>query len=221
MARSRYPLDYFSPMHPGNGVGIDTEQDDPATFALATRTVTAINAATNWVPESGAQMDWIAAVRLGWNATEFILRASESLTSSSAYPMYPNFYGTDGGGGLETCGVTLALNEMLLQSHEGALRFFPVWPGHRSASFETLRTSGAFLVSAEYTPSGGGGGGGGDVSARIASTVGGNCVVFADDAPTVAMRSGVAVTVEKYGRGKWKFDTQAGQAYTLRMRKGE
>ena len=38
---------------------------------------------------------------------------------------------------------------------------------------------------------------------------------------TVAMRSGVAVTVEKYGRGKWKFDTQAGQAYTLRMRKGK
>ena len=98
-ANSWYPLDYYSPMHPGNGVGIRTRQSDPETFALARRTVAALNNATAWNPESGAQMDWIAAVRLGWNATEFILRSGAALgpSAGSRYPMLPSFYGTDGG----------------------------------------------------------------------------------------------------------------------------
>ena len=132
---------------------MSTRSSDPGTFALAERTVAVMNAATAWIPESGAQMDWIAAVRLGWNSTELILKAGQvgaptlrwpparlmvvqrlswfvragsrgfcrfplggqALGPTSRYPMYPNLYGTDGGGGLETCGVTLAINEMLLQ----------------------------------------------------------------------------------------------------------
>jgi hypothetical protein len=54
-----------------------------------------------------------------------------------------------GGGGIESCGGFLAINEMLLQSHEGVLRFFPVWPKDQDARFGTLRAVGAFLVSAE------------------------------------------------------------------------
>jgi hypothetical protein len=38
---------------------------------------------------------------------------------------------------------------MLLQSHEGVIRFFPVWPRQLDARFGTLRAVGAFLVSAE------------------------------------------------------------------------
>lgn len=38
-ANQWYPLDYFSPMHPGNGVGLSTRVSDPETFALARRTV--------------------------------------------------------------------------------------------------------------------------------------------------------------------------------------
>lgn len=123
-------------------------------------------------------------------------------------------YGTDGGGGLETCGATLALNEMLLQSHEGALRFFPVWPVHRSASFETLRAKGAFLVSAEYD--------GATQLVRgvnIVSEAGGNCTLFAEVAPTVKTHSGVTVVVAAAGKDKWRFATEAGQAYTLMMRR--
>ena len=203
-------------MHPGDGVGISTRTSEPGTFALARRTVSSINEATSWVPESGAQMDWIAAVRLGWNASEFILKASKSLGPSSSYPMLPSLYGTDGGGGLETCGVTLAINEMLLQSHEGALRFFPVWPRHRPASFKTLRTNGAFLVSAAYSPTGGA------VDARIKSTVGGNCTVFAEVAPKVMAHSGVAVAARAQaglGDVAWRFATEAGGLYTLAMSK--
>ena len=209
-----YPLDYFSPMHPGNGVGIRSRTSDPDTFALAQRTVATINEATSWVPESGAQMDWIAAVRLGWNASEFISKASEALGPNSSYPMFPSLYGTDGGGGLETCGVTLAINEMLLQSHEGALRFFPVWPRHHPASFETLRTNGAFLVSAVYSPTEG------SISVRVKSTVGGNCTVFAEVVPQVMSHSGVAVVAHAQaglGDAAWWFATTAGELYTLAM----
>ena len=38
---------------------------------------------------------------------------------------------------------------MLLQSHEGVLRFFPCWPKDQDARFGNLRAVGAFLVSAE------------------------------------------------------------------------
>ena len=54
-----------------------------------------------------------------------------------------------GGGGIESCGGFLAVNEMLLQSHEGVVRLFPCWPKDQNARFGTLRAVGAFLVSAE------------------------------------------------------------------------
>ena len=42
---------------------------------------------------------------------------------------------------------------MLLQSHEGFLRLFPVIRHNESAAFEDLRANGAFLVSATFDPS--------------------------------------------------------------------
>ena len=45
--------------------------------------------------------------------------------------------------------VPNAIQEMLLQSHEGVIRFFPCWPKEQDARFGTLRARGAFLVSAE------------------------------------------------------------------------
>ncbi|MEI8387292.1 MAG: glycoside hydrolase family 95-like protein, partial [Verrucomicrobiota bacterium] len=54
-----------------------------------------------------------------------------------------------GGGGIENCAGFNAIHEMLLQSHEGVLRFFPCWPKDQDARFGTLRAVGAFLVSAE------------------------------------------------------------------------
>jgi alpha-L-fucosidase 2 len=44
-------------------------------------------------------------------------------------------------------GVPSTINEMLLQSHEGILRLFPVWPDNKDAKFENLRAYGAFIVS--------------------------------------------------------------------------
>ena len=62
---------------------------------------------------------------------------------------YANLVLSYGGGGIETVAGFLAVNEMLLRSYEGVLRFFPVWPREQNARFGNLRAVGAFLVSAE------------------------------------------------------------------------
>jgi alpha-L-fucosidase 2 len=50
---------------------------------------------------------------------------------------------------LENCSIVPnTVDEMLLQSHDGIIRLFPVWPRQHDARFKTLRAYGAFLVSA-------------------------------------------------------------------------
>lgn len=53
-------------------------------------------------------------------------------------------------------GATVAINDLLLQSHGGRMRFFPAWNATAlgAASFTTLRSYGAFLVSAAVDASG-------------------------------------------------------------------
>lgn len=63
----------------------------------------------------------------------------------------PFDYMTRMGVWFENFSLPVVINECLLQSYNGELRFFPNWPKDRSASFKTLRTVGAFLVSAEIT----------------------------------------------------------------------
>lgn len=51
---------------------------------------------------------------------------------------------------VENFAVPAVINECLLQSHDGVLRFFPNWPGDQDARFTSLRAVGAFLVSATF-----------------------------------------------------------------------
>jgi hypothetical protein len=65
---------------------------------------------------------------------------------------YANGYIFFAGGGVETASpIPGAIDEMLLQSYDGVLRLFPVWPKDRDARFGTLRAYGAFLVSSDFT----------------------------------------------------------------------
>jgi hypothetical protein len=50
---------------------------------------------------------------------------------------------------VENFALTAVVNECLLQSYTGTLRFFPNWPSDLSAEFRTLRTVGAFIASAQ------------------------------------------------------------------------
>jgi hypothetical protein len=63
------------------------------------------------------------------------------------------------GGWLENCGITLAINEMLVAAnptgHKEApwlMELFPGWPKAEPASFRSLRVKGGFDVSARYSP---------------------------------------------------------------------
>jgi hypothetical protein len=49
----------------------------------------------------------------------------------------------------ENFALPVVINECLMQSYNGTIRFFPNWPKKQDASFHTLRAAGAFLVSAE------------------------------------------------------------------------
>lgn len=51
----------------------------------------------------------------------------------------------------ENFALPVVINECLLQSYNGILRFFPNWPGEHDAEFATLRAVGAFLVSASFS----------------------------------------------------------------------
>ena len=110
----------------------------------------------------------------------------------------------------ESLGVIAPLQEMLLQSWDGALRVFPAWPRDLAARFEHFRAEGAFLVSAAWSE--------GQVqSLRIASESGGRCRLYPPwpSGVKVTDESGqpVACAAEDYGRVG--FDTRAGGEYRL------
>ncbi len=87
-----------------------------------------------------------ALAKIGYDP-ETILNTLRSLGNDHGYP---NGYIFFFGGGIESSStIPATVNEMLLQSHEGVLRLFPVWPKDKAARFGNLRAYGAFLVSAE------------------------------------------------------------------------
>ena len=51
----------------------------------------------------------------------------------------------------ENFALPFVINECLLQSYNGELRFFPNWPDDKDAEFRSLRAMGAFLVSARWS----------------------------------------------------------------------
>ena len=150
-------------------------------------------------------------VRAGINAS-YIL-AQITATIDSACP--PNGYLEQSGGGIETAGATVAVNDMLLHSWEGFLRLFPVWPRTHDASFDGLRAVGAFVVLAALRS-------GKLVHARIASEAGLACTIYWPWGATLKVTdadTGAAVPVKPVRADRtdrlWRFETVVGQSYVL------
>ena len=110
----------------------------------------------------------------------------------------------------ESLGVIAPLQEMLLQSWDGALRIFPAWPRALDARFENFRAEGAFLVSAAWHE-------GRVQSLDILSERGARCYLYPPWPEGIKVLDERGQTVESalddYGRTG--FDTCAGSRYRL------
>jgi alpha-L-fucosidase 2 len=124
---------------PAGAIGLDS---DPKLLDICRSTIAAMS---RWHDNNGFSSWYTACARIGYDPQAILTNLRQECDRRS----YPNLVLYYGGGGIENVAGFLAVNEMLLQSHEGLLRFFPVWPRAQNARFGSLRAVGAFLVSAE------------------------------------------------------------------------
>jgi alpha-L-fucosidase 2 len=124
---------------PAGAIGLDS---DPRLLAICRNT---IDAMSRWHDDNGFSSWYTACVRVGYDPRTILTNLRKECNDRS----YPNLLLYYGGGGIENLAGFLAINEMLLQSHEGVIRLFPVWPADLNARFGSLRAAGAFLVSAQ------------------------------------------------------------------------
>jgi hypothetical protein len=98
-----------------------------------------------WIDLNGCNSFYPAAARVGYDPKVILEKLRHWVDTAS-----PNGMRADNPHGMEQLSVVpCTLQEMLFQSHEGVLRFFPCWPKDQDARFGTLRADGAFLVSAQ------------------------------------------------------------------------
>ena len=145
---------------PCGTIGLDSE---PKLLKICQNTVDEMG---RWTDNNGFSSWYTACARIGYDPKTILIKLRGECDKNS----YPNLLMYYGGGGVENGSGFLAINEMLLQSHEGVLRFFPCWPRDQDARFGTLRAVGAFLVSAELKNGLVGG-------VKIISEQGGDCTV--------------------------------------------
>ncbi|MEO5712325.1 MAG: glycoside hydrolase family 95-like protein [Luteolibacter sp.] len=186
-------------IYPAGAIGLDSP---PEQLAIARDTLAASG---RWHDGNGSNSFFPAAARVGW-APESILG---ELHKYSTTAMAPNGFSQGNIHGIENCStVPNTINEMLLQSHEGALRFFPVWPKNLDARFGTLRADGAFLVSAQLKS--------GEISGvTIASEKGRDCTVVNPwpEKKVLVTRNGSAA--ETVGGERFTLKTVAGGTLSL------
>ena len=101
-----------------------------------------------WQNGNDFGMMFVMAVRAGY-------RPDRVIRAIKGWKPQPNgIVSQNEGGGIETAGIIEAINNMLLQSHDGVIRIFPNWDQAIDAEFKRLRAVGAFLVEASYLASG-------------------------------------------------------------------
>ena len=97
-----------------------------------------------WQNGNDFGMMFVMAVRAGY-------RPDRVIRAIKGWKPEPNgIVSQNEGGGIETAGIIEAINNMLLQSHDGVIRIFPNWDTTIDAEFKRLRAVGAFLVEARY-----------------------------------------------------------------------
>lgn len=166
-------------IYPGGAIGLDSPAEE---LEIARNTVAALSemerglsraggaggevrAAGAWNATNLGCLFFPAAVRVGFDPEVILERLQDKLARTGL----PNGFVEGNPHGIENLStVPNTLQEMMLISHQGTLRLFPVWPRRSlpNARFFGLRARGGFVVAAELA--------GGEVArARIECPVGG------------------------------------------------
>ncbi len=190
-------------IYPCGAIGLSSEKE---LLQIARDTVDIMG---RWSDFNAFPTFFTAAVRVGFDPGIIIEKLKQQFLKHS----FPNLFVYFGGGGIECCSaVPSCVNEMLLQSHEGLLRLFPVWEREKDAAFHQLRGYGAFLVSAEHRS-------GVIRNVTVFSEKGRPCSVLSpwETGMTVWMDGApVSCKVEKTAEGEiHTFETMSGKLYRL------
>ena len=123
-------------IYPAGAIGLGS---DPELLRIARNTIKATN---QWTSMNSTSSVFPAAARVGYNPATILAKLGKVRFRPNGI-LYNEFHMLE-----NSSTVPNTIDEMLMQSHEGILRLFPVWPADRDASFRALRAYGAFLVSA-------------------------------------------------------------------------
>ncbi|MCX4791959.1 discoidin domain-containing protein [Streptomyces sp. NBC_01221] len=125
-------------IHPAEVLGITSPA---AERKIAIDTVDVMN---SWGQINSFPKVFTQAARVGYPAASLIKHLEQTIKQQLAANLRIN----DGAHGIEKSGATEAINSMLVQSFQGTMVLFPVWPADKDASFHGLLQPGAFEVSA-------------------------------------------------------------------------
>ena len=162
---------------------------------------------SGWQDSNDFGMMFVMAVRAGY-PPDLVIKAIKGWK-----PEMNGIVSQEQGGGIETAGIIEAINNMLMQSHDGVIRIFPNWDKKVDARFKRLRAVGAFLVEAKYRASG-------QVvdSVRIFSEKGITCVVqspFEGSCITVTRTDNKQLISTLQKEEEFTFGTTAGVTYNI------
>jgi hypothetical protein len=125
---------------PAGGVGLESPPE------LIERARNQIRIMNRWVDFNGMNSFYAAAARVAYDPNVILHEMHRMIATLGG----PNGMIPENSHGMEHLSIVPnAIQEMLMQSHEGVIRLFPCWPMDQNARFADLRARGAFLVSAE------------------------------------------------------------------------
>lgn len=162
---------------------------------------------SGWQDSNDFGMMFVMAIRAGYPA-ERVIEAIKGWK-----PELNGIVSQKQGGGIETAGIVEAINNMLLQSHDGVIRLFPNWDRRKRAGFKRLRGVGAFLVDANFNPQQP------RISqVRIVSEKGRRCTIenpFPGSSLLVVREADQQSVPAEQHEDEFSFETVAGEAYSI------
>lgn len=200
-------------VHPGEQLGFDS---DPYLLEVARNTVDVCGndgysyGSAGWNMVNNTPKIFTHAARVQYDAATLISKIKQFVVNKMA----GNYYVKDNTHGWEKVGVSEALNDMMVFSHNGFIKVFPTW-NSSDASFKDIRVKGAMLVSSEMRD-------GQVADIRITSETDGDArVVIPWEQAFVADKNGLLVSsvygqTENSGEKTIEFSVEEGETYTVK-----